>query len=104
VVLGKSQLALERGFNTITCRPRLGRGPVTLFRFYGPGCDKMHVATGELESSELSPSLMVNIRLNGNRWDFLDQCFGNHYVVVAGDIRGELKVLCTWLGITIFKT
>lgn len=104
VVLGKSQLALERGFNTITCRPRLGRGPVTLFRFYGPGCDKMHVATGELDSSELSPSLMVNIRLNGNRWDFLDQCFGNHYVVVAGDIRGELKVLCAWLGITIFES
>jgi hypothetical protein len=47
---------------------------------------------------------MVNIRLNGNRWDFLDQCFGNHYVVVAGDIRGELKVLCGWLGITIFET
>ena len=104
VVLGKSQLALERGFNTITCRPRLSGGLVTLFRFYGPGCDKMHVATGELESSELSPSLTVNIRLNGNRWDFLDQCFGNHYVVVAGDIRGELKVLCGWLGITIFET
>lgn len=104
VVLGKSQLALERGFDTITCRPRLGKGTVTLLRFYGSGCDKMHVATGMLLSSELSPSLMVNIRLDGNRWDFLDQCFGNHYVIVAGDIRGELKVLCAWLGITIFET
>ena len=103
-VLVKSQLALERGFETMTCRPRLNTGPVTLFRFYGWGCDKMHIAFGELLSSEQSPNLTVKVRIIGNRWDFLEQCFGNHYVVVAGDIRNELKQLGKWLGITIFNT
>ena len=104
VVLAKSQLALERGFETMTCRPRLNTGPVTLFRFYGWGCDKMHLAFGELLSSEQSPNLTVKIRINGNRWDFLEQCFGNHYLVAEGDIRNELKLLGKWLGITIFDT
>jgi len=104
VVLSKSQLALERGFDTMTCRPRLENGAVTLFRFYGRECDKLHLASGELLGSELSPDLTVKVKLNGNRWDFLEQCFGNHYVVVAGDIRSELKLLGKWLGITIFET
>jgi len=104
VVLSKSQLALERGFETVTCRPQLENGPVTLFRFYGRECDKLHLASGELLGSELSPNLTVRVKLKGNRWDFLEQCFGNHYIVVAGDIRGELKLLGKWLGITIFET
>ena len=104
VVLSKSQLALERGFETVTCRPQLENGPVTLFRFYGRECDKLHLASGELLGSELSPNLTVKVKLKGNRWDFLEQCFGNHYIVVAGDIRGELKLLGKWLGITIFET
>ena len=104
VVLSKSQLALERGFETITCRPPLENGPVTLFRFYGQECDKLHLASGELLGSELSPNLTVKVKLKGNRWDFLEQCFGNHYIVVAGDIRSELKLLGKWLGITIFET
>jgi L-fucose isomerase-like protein len=104
VVLSKSQLAQERGFETITCRPRLENGPVTLFRFYGWECDKLHLASGELLSSELSPNLTVKVKLDSNRWNFLEQCFGNHYIVVAGDIRGELKLLGKWLGITIFDT
>ena len=104
VVLSKSQLALERGFETMTCRPRLENGPVTLFRFYGRECDKLHLASGELLGSELSPNLTVIVKLNGNRWDFLEQCFGNHYIVVAGDIRNELKLLGKWLGITTFET
>jgi len=104
VVLAKSQLALERGFETLTCRPRLVQGPVTVFRFYGRECDKLHLASGELISCEQSPNLMVKIRIDANRWDFLDQCFGNHYLVVAGDLRSELKLLCKWLGITIFET
>lgn len=104
VVLSKSQLAMERGFETMTCRPRLEAGLVTLFRFYGRDCDKMHVALGELSSCEPSPNLMVNVRVTGNRWDFIGQCFGNHYVVAAGDIRPELKLLSKWLGITIFET
>jgi L-fucose isomerase-like protein len=103
-IVSKSQLALERGFETLTCRPHLESGPVTLFRFYGMGCDKLHLASGELLSSELSPNLTVQVNLKGNRWDFLEQCFGNHYIVVAGDIRSELKLLGKWMGITIFET
>jgi hypothetical protein len=29
---------------------------------------------------------------------------GNHYVVVPGDIRGELRQLNRWLGIQLFET
>ena len=104
VVLSQSQLAKERGFVTVTCRPKLEKGAVTLFRFYGLDCAKLHLASGELVASEQSPSLKVKISITGDRWDFLEQCFGNHYVVVAGDIRKELKILCKWLGITILET
>jgi L-fucose isomerase-like protein len=104
LVLARSQLALERGFETMTCRPRLERGPVTVFRFYGQQCDKVHLASGELIGCEQSSNLTASIRINANRWDFLDQCFGNHYLVVAGDIRRELKMFCKWMGITIFET
>ena len=103
-IVSKSQLALERGFETVTCRPRLENGPVTLFRFYGWECDKLHMASGEVLGSEMSPNLTVKVKLKGNRWDFLAQCFGNHYIVVAGDIRDELKLLGKWLRITIFET
>jgi L-fucose isomerase-like protein len=103
-IVSKSQLALERGFETLTCRPRLESGTVTLFRFYGTECDKLHLTSGELLGSELSPNLAVQVKLKGNRWDFLEQCFGNHYIVVAGDIRSELKLLGKWLGITILET
>jgi L-fucose isomerase-like protein len=104
VVLAKSQLALERGFETLTCRPKVDRGPVTIFRFYGMECDKLHMASGEMINCEQSPNLMVKVKINGNRWEFLEQCFGNHYLVVAGDIRGELKLLAKWLGVAIFET
>ena len=104
VLLARSHLAMERGFETMTCRPRLATGPVTLLRFYGRDCDKMHIALGELHSSEQTPSLMVEVRLAGDRWDFLGQCSGNHYIVAPGDIRSELKLLCKWLGITLDET
>jgi len=104
IVVSKSQLALERGFETVTSRPRLENGPVSLFRFYGGECDKLHLASGDLLSSELSPNLTVTVKLKCDRWDFLQQCFGNHYIVVSGDIRSELKLLGKWLGITIFET
>ena len=104
VILARSQLAWERGFDTMTCRPQMVQGPVTVFRFYGTECDKFHLASGELISSEQSPNLTVQIKLNGNRWDFLEQCFGNHYLVVTGDIRSEMKLLCKWIGVTIFET
>jgi L-fucose isomerase-like protein len=104
VILGKSLIAQELGFETVTCRPRLDPGPVTLFRLYGSGCDQLHMASAELLSSEQSPNLVVRLKLDGDRWVFLENCFGNHYVVVARDIRDELKLLGKWLGITIFDT
>jgi L-fucose isomerase-like protein len=104
LVLAKSQIAQERGFETMTCRPRLDRGPVTVFRFYGSECDKLHLASGELVECEQSPNLTAKVKIDADRWDFLDQCFGNHYLVAAGDIKRELKLLCKWLGITIFET
>jgi L-fucose isomerase-like protein len=104
VNFGKSQLASERGFETLTCRPKLDPGPVTVFRFYGQECNKLHLASGELVSCETSPNLTVKVKIAGNRLDFLDQCLGNHYLIVSGDIRSELKLLCKWFGITIFET
>jgi len=103
-VIERSQLALERGFETLTCRPRLEQGPMTLFRFYGSECNKLHLAFGELIACEQSPNLTVRVRINGDRWDFLEQCFGNHYIMAAGDLRDELKLLCKWLDIAVIES
>jgi L-fucose isomerase-like protein len=62
------------------------------------------MASGELISCEQSPNLTVKVKINGDRWEFLEQCFGNHYLVVAGDIRSELKLLGKWLGVAISET
>jgi L-fucose isomerase-like protein len=104
VVLGKSELAHQRGFETITCRPSVPAGPVTLFRLYGPNYDQLHLALGEVTCSEQSPDLSVAVQLAGSRRDFLSQCFGNHYVVAPGDIRPELNWLAKWLGIHVSET
>jgi len=104
VVLEQSVRAAQLGFQTLTCRPRLNPGPVTLMRLYGGDCGKMHLAVGEITSSQASPDLAVKIRLSGDRRDFLKQCFGNHYIVVGGDIRGELRQLAKWLGIQLIET
>lgn len=104
VTFGKSQLALERGFETLTCRPIMDNGPVTVFRFYGQECNKLHLASGELINCDTSSNLTVKVKMTGNRQEFLDQCFGNHYLVVPGDIRSELKILCKWFSITVYET
>jgi len=104
VVVERSQLALERGFETLTCRPLLEKGPMTIFRFYGSECNKLHLAFGELIACEQSPNLTVRVRINGDRWDFLEQCFGNHYIMAAGDLRDELKLLCKWLDIAVIES
>ncbi len=103
-VLGPSQTARDRGFETITCRPQLAPGPATLFRYYGLGCDQLHLAQATLTGCELSPNLTVKLTLAGDRWHFLEHCQGNHYLVVAGDRRAELRLLAKWLGITVFET
>lgn len=104
VTLGRSQLARERGFDTITCRPNIDHGNVTVFRLHGWHCDKMHLALGEVLSCDPSPSLKIRARICCDRWDFLNHCVGNHYVLAPGDIRDELGLLCEWLGITIYET
>ncbi len=104
LVLEKSLLALERGFETMTCRPRLNNGPVTLFRFFGQDCDQMHVAMGEMLSCELSPNLAVKVKLRGDRQHFLEHCLGNHYLMMSGDLRGELKLFGKWMNIALFET
>jgi len=53
---------------------------------------------------EQSPNLSVNLQLAGDRWHFLGQCFGNHYVVAPGDIRPELSLLAEWLGLHTVET
>ena len=104
MVVSPSQTAVARGFETITCRPRLPAGPVTLFRFYGQNCDQMHVALGDLIRCDQSPNLTVRVKLAGSRGDFLSQVLGNHYLVVAGNIRQELKLLAQWLAIRLVET
>jgi hypothetical protein len=47
---------------------------------------------------------MVKVKINGNRWEFLEQCLGNHYLVVEGDICSEMNLLCKWLGVKVFET
>ena len=88
----ESPLALERGFETMTVRPDLRPGPVTVFRFYRANCDKLHLAQGRLAGCDRTANLTVKVALSGNRWDFLKECYGNHYVIVAGDIRKELEM------------
>ncbi len=104
VVLEKSFASKALGFETMTCKPRLDPGPVTLLRLYGSGGNQLHMALGDLINSETSPDFKVRVHLSGDRWRFLEQCFGNHYVVAPGDIRKELQLLCKWLGITPVET
>jgi L-fucose isomerase-like protein len=104
VMIAQSPLALERGFETMTVRPDLVPGLVTVLRFYGANCDKLHLAQGRLTGCDRTANLTVRVALNGNRWDFLKECYGNHYIVVAGDIRKELRLLAKWLGITMIET
>ncbi len=104
VVLASSRLAAERGFDTVTCRAPLAPGPATLLRLYGPGCESMHLAPGRILGCETDLDLRVRVGLDGSRWRFLDRCLGNHYIVAAGDLRGELRLLAGWCGIAVEET
>ena len=104
VVLEKSRASQALGFETMTCKPRLDPGTVTLLRLYGSGGNQLHMALGELINSDTSPDLKVSVRLAGDRWHFLEHCYGNHYIVAPGDVRKELQLLCKWLGITPVET
>ncbi len=104
LVVGPSQRARERGFETMTCRPVLPEGPATLLRLSGPGCEKAHVAQGRVTGCDTSPDLKVRVRLDGDRWEFLRRCEGNHYIVAPGDLRGELGLLAEWCDIAVQET
>ena len=104
VVLEKSHASQALGFETMTCKPRLDPGTVTLLRLYGSGGNQLHMALGELINSDTSPDLKVSVRLTGDRWHFLEHCYGNHYIVAPGDVRKVLQLLCKWLGITPVET
>ena len=104
VILDISAAAQDAGCATVACRPSIPPGPVTLARFYGERCDHMHVATGDLLSCDRSRDLTVSVKLHGSRSVFIDECLGNHYAVVPGDIRQELAILGEWLKIDVVYT
>jgi len=104
VILDFSATAQAAGFTTVTCRPNIPPGPVTLIRFYGRCCDRMHVASGDLLSCDRSNDLTVSVKLRGERRDFINACLGNHCAIVPGDIRKELAILGEWLRIAIVYT
>ena len=104
VVLDFSPVAQYAGFATVTCRPNIPPGPVTLVRFYGERCDRMHVASGDLLNCDRGSDLTVSVRLHGGRSEFINACLGNHYAIVSGDIRKELALLGEWLKIAMVYT
>lgn len=104
VILDKSSIAEEQGFSTVTCRPRLANGFVTLVRLYGKKCEYMHIAYGEIIALNRSNSFTASIILSGKREDFIEECSGNHYIVVSGDVREKLYLFGKWLQINIRET
>lgn len=101
VILDKSSIAEEQGFSTVTCRPRLDNGFVTLVRLYGKKCEYMHIACGEIIDLDRSNSFTASIKLSGKREDFIEECLGNHYIVASGDIRKKLYLFGKWMQINI---
>lgn len=104
VILDMSRTAQKEGFNTIACRPELKKGFVTLVRLYGKRCEYMHIACGGLIACDRFDSFTVSIILTGSRAGFIEECSGNHYIVVSGDIREKLRLFCKWLHISIKET
>jgi len=87
----------------IHCRPQVPPGTVTMFRIYGRYLDKMHVTSGELISSDISRALELKIKVDSPA-GFINEVAGNHYVIALSDIRKELKLMCSWLGIKYIET
>jgi len=104
VILDISTVAEKQGFNTVTCRPELDEGFVTLVRLYGKRCGNMHIACGEIISCDRHESFTVSIKLYGKRADFIEECGGNHYIIVSGDVREKLRLFGKWMQIDIKET
>lgn len=85
------------------CVPAFPAGPATLLRLHGPQIDQMHLAMGEVLTSDVSQRLTVQVRLDQPE-RFLQELCANHYLLAAGDLRAEVRVLCEWLGIALTET
>jgi len=100
-VIQESEEAEKQGFPTLVCRPQMKRGPVTLLRLYGGACEYMHMASGEVIGTENLKEMTVKVKIRGSRKHFIENCKGNHYVVVPGDIAEEIRLLCKWKSIAL---
>ncbi len=103
-VIQESAQASERGFPTPVCRPQMKRGPVTLLRLYGSACEYVHMAGGEMIGAENLREMTVKVRIRGSRKHFIENCKGNHYLVVPGDVSEEIRLICKWKHIEVEET
>jgi L-fucose isomerase-like protein len=85
------------------CVPSLEPGDVTLTRLHGRGCDRLHVARGEVVSCDTQERLSVRIRLSDPA-GFLAAVCGNHYVVSRGDQRPGISLIGRWLRMEVSET
>ena len=86
-------------FTLAVVRPNIPPQKVTVLRLFGLDTDKLHFTTGEVISTNVESSQEVKIRLTGDPETFVRNICGNHYIVVPGDIRSELRELCEWMNI-----
>ena len=88
------------------CRPQIPPGQATILRLFGRQMDNLHLATGAIISCDVeNPAHMwVKVKLNGDPAEFVANVCGNHYIVVPGDVREELKAICEWLRIRVVET
>jgi L-fucose isomerase-like protein len=94
---------LQMDRQLVMCKPQLARGPVTLTRLHGAGCNQLHLALGDIVEAEDDDRPIVHIRLR-NPKAFLDEVCGNHYLVTYDDLREQLKLLVRWLGLELLET
>jgi len=100
VVISESIEGREKGFPAPTCYPEVKRGVVTVLRLYGRKKMFLHMVKGELiDNSIYQGKFMVKVNLNTDRKKFIEDCLGNHYVIVPANVEEEMKLLCNWLDI-----
>jgi len=105
VTLSGHKPPMELGRYTMAvCKPQIQHGLVTLLRLFGKNLDKIHLITGELLSYDFGAALEVSIKVTENLKKFVENVSGNHYLLVPGDIRGDLRELCYWLKIQLIET
>lgn len=87
----------------VMCMPQLQSGRATLMRLHGREAYRMHVAMGDVISSESGEGTSVRVRLDRPA-EFLGEVCGNHYLLAYGDLRRRLAALAEWMGIQITET